>query len=170
MVSETIDAPYASGNRSLWRKSKWLNRQKFIIVGWSDSGRNAAASRRAAVGPTPMTASSSTLAAWALGCPTGFLPIRLEPLARKTSPLSALRRLVTRFGSPLVLSRVEPKLVTSDRPQTSKTDQDHPSETYGPPRLQGVLSRSTADQSASTYPASEGLLPAKMEIRALRSS
>src|ERR1700688_3302762 len=27
--------------------------------------------------------------------------------------------------------------------------------TYGPPRLQGVLSRSTADQSALTYPASE---------------
>src|SRR5580704_626249 len=29
------------------------------------------------------------------------------------------------------------------------------SKTYGPPRLQGVLSRSTADQSATTYPASE---------------
>ena len=28
-------------------------------------------------------------------------------------------------------------------------------ETYGPPRLQGVLSRSAADQSATTYPASE---------------
>jgi hypothetical protein len=27
--------------------------------------------------------------------------------------------------------------------------------TYGPPRLQKVLSRSAADQSASTYPASE---------------
>jgi hypothetical protein len=27
--------------------------------------------------------------------------------------------------------------------------------TYGPPRLQGVLSRSAADQSATTYPASE---------------
>ena len=26
---------------------------------------------------------------------------------------------------------------------------------YGPPRLQGVLSRSAADQSATTYPASE---------------
>src|SRR6516162_3087187 len=42
--------------------------------------------------------------------------------------------------------------------------------TYGPPRLQGVLSRSAADRSASRYPASEGFLPAKMEIRALRSS
>jgi Winged helix-turn helix len=32
------------------------------------------------------------------------------------------------------------------------------------------LPRSASDQSASTYPASKGLLPAMMEIRALRSS
>jgi hypothetical protein len=39
---------------------------------------------------------------------------RLDPLARKTSPLSAPPLRSTRFGSPLVLSRVhwvEPKLV-----------------------------------------------------------
>ena len=38
----------------------------------------------------------------------------LDPLARKTSPLSVLPPRTTRFGSPLVLSRVqwvEPKLV-----------------------------------------------------------
>ena len=48
--------------------------------------------------------------------------------------------------------------------------QNRHSITYGPPRLQGGLSGSAADQSASTYPASKGLLPAMMEIRALRSS
>ena len=42
--------------------------------------------------------------------------------------------------------------------------------TYGPPRLQGDLSRLPADQSASTYPASKAPPPAKMEIRALQSS
>ena len=36
MVSKTIDAPYAPGNRGLWRKAKWLNRQEFVIVGWCD--------------------------------------------------------------------------------------------------------------------------------------
>jgi ATP-dependent DNA ligase len=36
VVSKTIDASYASGNRGLWRKAKWLNRQEFVIVGWSD--------------------------------------------------------------------------------------------------------------------------------------
>ena len=36
VVSKTVDAPYAPGNRGLWRKAKWLNRQEFVIVGWSD--------------------------------------------------------------------------------------------------------------------------------------
>jgi bifunctional non-homologous end joining protein LigD len=35
VVSKTF-APYAPGNRGLWRKAKWLNRQEFVIVGWSD--------------------------------------------------------------------------------------------------------------------------------------
>ena len=35
-LPDTIDAPYAPGNRGLWRKAKWLNRQEFVIVGWSD--------------------------------------------------------------------------------------------------------------------------------------
>jgi ATP-dependent DNA ligase len=35
VVSKTIDAPYAPGNRGLWRKAKALNRQEFV-VGWSD--------------------------------------------------------------------------------------------------------------------------------------
>jgi DNA ligase D-like protein (predicted ligase) len=36
VVSKTIDAPYAPGNRGLWRKAKALSRQEFVIVGWSD--------------------------------------------------------------------------------------------------------------------------------------
>ena len=36
VVSKTIDAPYAPGNRGLWRKAKCLNRQEFVAVGWSD--------------------------------------------------------------------------------------------------------------------------------------
>jgi ATP-dependent DNA ligase len=36
VVSKTADAPYAPGNRGLWRKAKWLNRQEFVVVGWSD--------------------------------------------------------------------------------------------------------------------------------------
>src|SRR5271166_6640501 len=36
VVSKTIDAPYAPGNRGLWRKAKCLNRQEFVVVGWTD--------------------------------------------------------------------------------------------------------------------------------------
>ena len=36
--SETADAPYAPGNRGLCRKSKCLNRQEFVVVGWTDPG------------------------------------------------------------------------------------------------------------------------------------
>jgi bifunctional non-homologous end joining protein LigD len=36
VVSKTIDAPYAPGNRGLWRKAKALNRQEFVVIGWSD--------------------------------------------------------------------------------------------------------------------------------------
>jgi bifunctional non-homologous end joining protein LigD len=36
VVSKTIDAPDAPGNRGLWRKAKALNRQEFVVVGWSD--------------------------------------------------------------------------------------------------------------------------------------
>jgi ATP-dependent DNA ligase len=44
VVSNTIDAP---GNRDLWRKTKWLNRQEFVVVGLVRPGRIAAASRSA---------------------------------------------------------------------------------------------------------------------------
>ncbi|MDF2119566.1 non-homologous end-joining DNA ligase [Roseiarcaceae bacterium H3SJ34-1] len=36
IVSKKIDAPYTPGNRGIWIKSKCLNRQEFIIVGWTD--------------------------------------------------------------------------------------------------------------------------------------
>jgi bifunctional non-homologous end joining protein LigD len=31
VVSKTVDAPYAPGNRGLWRKAKALNRQEFVV-------------------------------------------------------------------------------------------------------------------------------------------
>ena len=117
VVSKTIDAPCASGNRGLWRKAKWLNRQEFVIVGWSDPEGT-----RPHLGALLLgyyTDDGKLIYAGRVG--TG-MPIkvlanlrrRLEPLARRTSPLSAPPPRSTRFGSPLVLSRVhwvEPTLV-----------------------------------------------------------
>jgi len=36
IVSKRVDAAYASGNRGLWVKVKCLNREEFVVVGWSD--------------------------------------------------------------------------------------------------------------------------------------
>jgi DNA ligase D-like protein (predicted ligase) len=35
IVSKRVDAPYAPGNRGLWLKVKCLNREEFVVVGWT---------------------------------------------------------------------------------------------------------------------------------------
>ena len=109
VVSKTIDAPYAPGNRGLWRKSKALNRQEFVVVGWSDPEGS-----RPHLGALLLgyyTDDGKLIYAGRVG--TGMpdkvladLRRRLDPLARKAPPLNVLPPRKTRFGSPLVLSRV----------------------------------------------------------------
>src|ERR1700733_14843371 len=36
MVSKQVNKPYLPGNRGVWVKTKFLNRQEFVIVGWTD--------------------------------------------------------------------------------------------------------------------------------------
>ena len=36
IVSKRADAPYAPANRGLWLKVKCLNREEFVVVGWTD--------------------------------------------------------------------------------------------------------------------------------------
>ena len=117
VVSKTIDAPYAPGNRGLWRKSKCLNRQEFVVVGWTDPE----GSRRhlGALLLGYYTDDGRLIYAGRVG--TGMpdkvladLRRRLGHLARTRSPLSAPPPRKTRFGSPLILSQVhwvEPQLV-----------------------------------------------------------
>ncbi|GEP61918.1 ATP-dependent DNA ligase [Reyranella soli] len=35
-ISKRADLPYAPGNRGIWLKSKCLNREEFVVVGWTD--------------------------------------------------------------------------------------------------------------------------------------
>jgi bifunctional non-homologous end joining protein LigD len=114
VVSKTIDAPYAPGNRGLWRKAKRLKRQEFVVVRWSDPEGTWPSLGALLLGY--YTDDGKLIYAGRVG--TG-MPVRvladfrrcLDPLARKMSvppPRS------TRFRSLLVLSRVhwvEPKLV-----------------------------------------------------------
>ena len=117
VVSKTADAPYAPGNRGLWRKAKWLNRQEFVVVGWSDPegsrpylgalllGYYSDDGKLVYAGRVGTGMSDKVLA---------DLRRRLDPLSRAKSPLDMPPPRKTRFGSPLVLSRVhwvEPRLV-----------------------------------------------------------
>jgi DNA ligase D-like protein (predicted ligase) len=117
VVSKTIDAPYEPGNRGLWRKAKWLNRQEFVIVGWSDPEGSRPHLGALLLGYYTDDGKLIYAGRVCTGMPVKVLADlrrRLDPLARKTSPLSAPPPRSTRFGSPLVLSRVhwvEPKLV-----------------------------------------------------------
>jgi ATP-dependent DNA ligase len=36
IVSKRGDAPYVAGNRGLWVRTKCLNREEFVVVGWTD--------------------------------------------------------------------------------------------------------------------------------------
>jgi ATP-dependent DNA ligase len=117
VVSKTIDAPYAPGNRGLWRKSKALNRQEFVIVGWSDPEGSRPHLGALLLGFYSDDGKLIYAGRVGTGMPVKVLVDlrrRLDPLARTTSPLSVPPPRSTRFGSPLALSRVhwvEPKLV-----------------------------------------------------------
>jgi len=117
VVSKTIGAPYAPGNRGLWRKAKWLNRQEFVIVGWSDPEGTRPYLGALLLGYYTDDGKLIYAGRVGTGMPVKVLADlrrRLDPLARKTSPLSVPPPRSTRFGSPLVLSRVhwvEPTLV-----------------------------------------------------------
>jgi DNA ligase D-like protein (predicted ligase) len=117
VVSKTIDAPYAPGNRGLWRKAKALNRQEFVIVGWSDPEGSRPYLGALLLGYYADDRKLIYAGRVGTGMPDKVLADlrrRLDPLARKTPPLDVLPPRKTRFGSTLVLSRVhwvEPKLV-----------------------------------------------------------
>jgi ATP-dependent DNA ligase len=117
VVSKTIDAPYASGNRGLWRKAKWLNRQEFVVVGWFDQEGSQPHLDALLLGYYCEDGNLIYAGRVGTGMPVKVpadLRRRLEPLSRAKSALSLPPRRSTRFGSPLVLSRihwVEPKLV-----------------------------------------------------------
>ncbi len=117
IVSKSIDAPYMPGNRGLWRKVKCLNRAEFVVIGWTDPE-----GRRPWLGALLLgyyTSDGRLIYAGRVG--TGMndaelerLWRRLQPLATDKMPLDVPPPRSTRFGSPLVLSRVHwvrPELV-----------------------------------------------------------
>lgn len=117
IVSKRADSPYVPGDRGLWQKTKCLNTDEFIVVGWSepegsrpylgslllgyydDAGRLHYAGRAGTgIGDAELER----------------LYRRLQPLAIKKMPLAEPPPRTSHFGSPLELSRVHwvrPELV-----------------------------------------------------------
>ncbi len=110
------------------RTAKSLNRQEFVVVGWSDPEGS-----RPPLGALLLgyySEDDDLIYAGRVGTRMpikvlGDLRRRLDPLARNISPLSLQPPPSTRFGSPLVLlrvHRVEPKLVAETTYLTWKAD------------------------------------------------
>jgi ATP dependent DNA ligase domain len=89
VVSKTIDAPYTSGNRGLWCKAKWLNRQGFVVVGWTDpeGSRPHLGDCRWAI--TARMPRSFTPAVLARECQSRSLPICAPPRAVEPSQIAS---------------------------------------------------------------------------------
>jgi DNA ligase D-like protein (predicted ligase) len=103
IVSKRLDASYSPGDRGLWLKTKCLNREEFVVVGWTDPEGS-----RPFIGALLLgyyDSSGRLIYAGRVG--TGMradqledLLLRLQPLRSNATPLDVAPRRSTRFGSP----------------------------------------------------------------------
>jgi DNA ligase D-like protein (predicted ligase) len=118
IVSKRADAAYAPGNRGLWLKVKCLNREEFVVIGWTEPEGARPFLGALLLGyydPRGKLTYSGRVGTGINTAALERLHRRLQPLAIAKIPLGAAPPRSTRFGSPLVLSRVHwvrPELVT----------------------------------------------------------
>ncbi len=117
VVSKRLDAPYIPGNRGLWLKTKCVNREEFIVVGWTDpegSRPRIGALLLAYYTPEGRLTYAGRAASGLGADELERVWRRLQPLHADKMPLDVPPPRASRFGSPLVLSRVHwvrPELV-----------------------------------------------------------
>jgi DNA ligase D-like protein (predicted ligase) len=117
IVSKRLDAPYAPGNRGLWLKVKCLNREEFVVIGWTDPEGSRpwlGALLLAYHDPDGRLVYAGRVGTGIDHAELERLWRRLQPLATTDMPLEVPPPRNARFGSPLVLSRVHwvrPELV-----------------------------------------------------------
>jgi DNA ligase D-like protein (predicted ligase) len=117
IVSKRLDAGYSPGQRGLWLKIKCLNREEFVVVGWTDpegSRPYIGALLLAYYDPEGRLAYAGRAGTGIDHAELERLWRRLQPLAMSEMPLAVPPPRSSRFGSPLVLSRVHwvrPELV-----------------------------------------------------------
>ena len=109
IVSKPVEGRYLPGDRRAWLKVKCLNREEFVVVGYSDP--EGSRHRLGSLLLAYYAPDGRLVYAGRAG--TGFseaelerLWRRLQPLHIERMPLSVPPPRATRFGSPLVLSRV----------------------------------------------------------------
>src|SRR5215813_6530012 len=117
VVSKRVDRPYVSGDRGSWLKVKCLNREEFIVIGWSQPSGSRKHFGALLLGYF----GDDGKLHYAGRAGTGFTETELKRLAdllrpreMKRMPLNKPPPRETRFGSPLELSRVHwvrPKVV-----------------------------------------------------------
>ena len=117
IVSKRADAPYAPGNRGLWLKVKCLNREEFVVIGWTDpegARPHLGALLLGYYDPGGRLTYAGRVGTGINQAELERVRRRLQPLAVSKMPLDVPPPRATRFGSPLVLSRVHwvrPELV-----------------------------------------------------------
>jgi bifunctional non-homologous end joining protein LigD len=109
VISKRVDRAYAPGDRRFWLKSKCLNREEFIVIGWSEPSGSRSHFGALLLGYY----SDDGKLHYAGRAGTGFSETELKRLASVLRPLEVQRMPLdrpppreTRFGSPLELSRV----------------------------------------------------------------
>jgi bifunctional non-homologous end joining protein LigD len=128
IVSKRADAPYAPGNRGLWLKVKCLNREEFVVIGWTDPEGARPFLGALLLGYYDLEGKLTYAGRVGTGIDTAELERlwrRLQPLAIDKMPLDVPPPRSTRFGSPLVFSRVHwvrPELVAEVKFLTSTED------------------------------------------------
>jgi DNA ligase D-like protein (predicted ligase) len=117
VISKQADAPYAPGNRGLWLKVKCLNREEFVVIGWTDP--EGARPWLGALLLAYYDPDGRLVYAGRVGAGIDYAELerlwrRFQPLATPDMPVDVPAPRASRFGAPLVLSRVHwvrPELV-----------------------------------------------------------
>jgi DNA ligase D-like protein (predicted ligase) len=108
-ISKQADRSYAPGDRGIWVKSKCLNREEFVVVGWTNPEGS-----RLHIGALLLGYyTDDGLLLYAGRAGTGMTDKELQRLAGVLAPLTVPKMPLSsspprdsRFGSPLKLSRV----------------------------------------------------------------
>jgi ATP-dependent DNA ligase len=114
---EAARCPYVPGDRGLWLKTKCLNREEFVVVGWTDPEGSRPFIGALLLGYYDQAGGLLYAGRVGTGMRTDQLAEllrRLTPLQVDAMPLDVAPPRSTRFGSLLVLSRVRwvrPELV-----------------------------------------------------------